>query len=91
MPLTEQQLRDWNDLPDHQMTLRRLADLGIAVKDIAEAEEDGLAPRHATDVITLPVVQAAIDRLSRARLADQVARLSVILETLEERLTAPRA
>ncbi len=92
--LSPEQLEAWAELKDYQTTLKRLcepspAGLGLSLQDIAQAELDGVAPANAIEVINLPVVQQAIERISRARLAAALIaftaaadRLSGLLEPL---------
>ena len=64
---------------------------GTPTEDVAAAELDGLAPLHAWEVISLPQVQATIDRLSRKRLADAMNHLAKMLEVVPEILAGVRA
>lgn len=90
--MTEQQLQQWTELKDYQVTLRRLVaeepdGLGIPLQAIAEAALDGTVPDNSAELIALPVVQAAIDRVSRARLQASLDHLTELLEALAEAIT----
>lgn len=80
--MTDAQLEAWSKLPDYKMDLKTLqTDLGLSLQDIATAAVDGVAPAQAWPVLGAPIVQAEIDRISRARLTAVLARVS---DTLAE-------
>lgn len=93
--MTEQQLQQWAELKDYQVTLKALVaetpeGLGISLQDVATAILDGEAPANAVEISFLPIVQAAIDRISRARLTVALSRLSDVLEKVEGALAKPK-
>lgn len=99
--MTPEQLEEWQKLPEHQVTLRRLCSpapggIGLSLQDIAQAELDGVVPDHSVELIMVASVQSAIDRISRARLqasldrfVDLLAPLTTTLTLLQQALQRP--